>query len=93
MTVTVDDLLAARKQYEKQRNRCKTALQRSIFNDEKHQLPVEWEVKVTQVYSGDWGTDDGSVSGIVVRQGFGSFFRRFGVSANLPGCRDRLAKV
>lgn len=92
MSATIGDILAARTRYEKLRSKCKTALQRSAFNEEMHELPVEWEIKVTQVYRGGSGHDP-SITGVVVRQGWRSLVRNFEASASLPGCRDRLVKV
>ena|SRR4028118_1014427 len=93
MTASVDELLTARRRYERLRSKCKTALQRSVFAEQTHQLAVEWDIKVTQAHSSGWDSGDCSISGVVVHQGCRLFGRRFEASADLPGQRDRATKL
>ena len=91
MTASVDEIRAARRQYERLKSKCKTALQRSAFAEQTHQLAVEWDIKMTEAYSGR--SDDCSIHGVVVHQGCSLFVRRFEASADLPGQRDRVVKL
>jgi hypothetical protein len=93
MSASLKELRKARSRYDKLVRGAKTQLQRSAAHEHAPVLPVDWVLKVTEVYGHSFDKAETSVHGVLTGRPWGFLLKRFRVSADVPGYWDLLQGV